>query len=136
MSEFEEQVTDHMAGCYQSHGISEEGSQELAGGQRPSNPVDQAVLGSYDATQPLNYCNGLNNMLKGMNSVNDAAKQAIDDYQGSYAQQHDIRWAVDDSNEIVNKAAYQSLTNGGYTPEATGTGRGIYGGFRFTPPKT
>ena len=49
-------MRDHFANCYQAHGLSSTGAEQLANNQNLSNPVDQKMMGAYSnqgANSPL-----------------------------------------------------------------------------------
>jgi hypothetical protein len=42
-------MREHLADCYQAHGLSSAGSEQVANHEQPSDPADQAMMNAYDS---------------------------------------------------------------------------------------
>jgi hypothetical protein len=47
MDGYSSTMRDHSANCYEAHGLSSAGSEQLANGEMPSNQADQAMMKAY-----------------------------------------------------------------------------------------
>lgn len=45
--DYEKTMRCHEANCFQAHGFSKSGADQLAGHQTPAEPIDQAMLKAY-----------------------------------------------------------------------------------------